>query len=89
LFRRIQNSEEQLRKSEDEAALFADISYAQVEDAIEKKAMRLVQKLSMEPSSSSVVKPSDDVDFKNYAMSVINEARSYDRIYSKIMEREH
>jgi hypothetical protein len=66
--------------------LLADISYAQVEDAIEKRAMRLAQRFEVEPSM--VIETPHDVDMKNYAMSVITEVRSYDRIYSKIIDRE-
>jgi hypothetical protein len=70
----------------DQPALLADISYAQVEEAIEKRAMRLAQRFEVEPSM--VIETSHDVDMKDYAMSVITEVRSYDRIYSKIVDRE-
>ncbi|MFY9965739.1 MAG: Yip1 family protein [Nitrososphaeraceae archaeon] len=72
--------------TDDQPALLADISYAQVEVAIEKRAMRLAQRFEVEPSM--VIETSHDVDMKDYAMSVINEVRSYDQIYSNIIDRE-
>ncbi|MGA7369291.1 MAG: hypothetical protein WBX01_09185 [Nitrososphaeraceae archaeon] len=72
--------------TDDQPALLADISYAQVEVAIEKRAMRLAQRFEVEPNM--VIETSHDVDMKDYAMSVINEVRSYDQIYSNIIDRE-
>jgi hypothetical protein len=74
--------------AENQPALFADLSYAQVENVIEKRAMSLAQRFAVEPTSDSVIESSQDKDLKNYAMTVISEVRSYDRIYSKIMEKE-
>jgi hypothetical protein len=74
--------------TEKEPVLLAEISYAQLEDVIEKRAMRLVQKLSSESQSSLAIEQSDDENLKNYALSVIEEVRSYDPTYSRIMEKE-
>jgi hypothetical protein len=74
--------------AENEPALLADISYAQLENVIEKRAMRLAQSFATEPSSSLAFDPSNDVSFKKYAMSVITEVKSYNPISSKVMERE-
>src|SRR5919106_5234591 len=74
--------------TENEPTLLADISYAQVEDVIEKKAMMLAQRFAMEPARDLVIESSNEVDLKNYAMSVITEVRSYDLFYSKVMEKE-
>ena len=74
--------------TEDEPALLADIAYAQVEDVIEKRVMRLVQRFATEPSSSQSTEMLRGVDIKNYAISVITEVRSYNLFYSKIMEKE-
>jgi hypothetical protein len=74
--------------SEKEPALLADISYAQLEDVIERRAMRLVQSFAMEPSSSLAIEQPSDENLRNYALSVITEVRSFDPIYSRIMEKE-
>ena len=74
--------------SENEPALLADISYAQLEDVIERRAMRLVQSFAMEPSSSLAIEQPSDENLRNYAMSVITEVRSFDPIYYRIMEKE-
>jgi hypothetical protein len=74
--------------TENEPVLLADISYAQVEDVIEKRAMRLIQSFATEPSSSQAIESLQDVDFKNYAISVITAVKSFDPFYSKIIEKE-
>lgn len=74
--------------TEDEPSLLEDISYAQVEDSIEKRAMRLVQNFVTESSSHLEMEAPPQPDMKNYALSVINEVRSFDPIYSKVMEKE-
>ncbi|MGH9953519.1 MAG: hypothetical protein ACRD5J_18015, partial [Nitrososphaeraceae archaeon] len=74
--------------TENEPTLLADISYSQVENAIEKKAMRLAQRFATEPSSNLVIEAHPEIDMRNYAMSVINEIRSFDPIYSKIIGKE-
>jgi hypothetical protein len=74
--------------AENQPGLVADLSYAQVENAIEKRAMSLAQRFAAELTSDSGVESSQDMDLKNYAMTVISEVKSYDRIYSKVMEKE-
>jgi hypothetical protein len=74
--------------TENEPALLAEMSYAQVVDVIEKRAMRLVQNFATEPSPNLVMEAPTELDMKNYAMLVINELRSFDPIYSKVMEKE-
>ena len=73
--------------TENEPALFTDISYAQVEDAIEKRAMTMAQRFATEPTSSPITDV-DGADFKDYAKSVIREVRLYDVFYSKILVSE-
>lgn len=74
--------------TENEPALLTDISYAQVEDVIEKRAMRLVQAFQTESSTNSGIEAAPEVNMKSYAMSVINEVRSFDPLYSEVMEKE-
>ena len=74
--------------TENEPALLAEMSYAQVVDVIEKRAMRLVQNFATEPSPNLVMEAPTELDMKNYALLVINELRSFDPIYSKVMEKE-
>ena len=55
--------------SENQPTLLSDISYAQLEEIIEKRAMILAQNLDMKSQVPSyVTKDVDAVHLKNYAM---------------------
>ena len=75
--------------TEDQPTLLSDISYAQLEEIIEKRAMILAQSLDMKSQIPSyVTKDVDAVHLRNYAMSVIDEIRSFDPFFSRVIEKE-
>ncbi len=76
------------KATEKEPSLISDISYAQLENVIEKRTMRLVKNMAVEPSSSLITEQPDIEDLKNYALSVISEIKSYDPIHSILIEKE-
>ena len=76
------------RIATNQPALFADISYAHLEDMIEKKAMRLAQGFATEYKSSRVMEADNDKHMRNYAMLVIDELKSFNPIFPKVVEKE-
>jgi hypothetical protein len=75
--------------TENQPTLLSDISYAQLEEIIEKRAMILAQSLDMKSQIPIyVTKDIDAVHMRNYAMSVIDELRSFDPFFSRVMEKE-
>lgn len=76
------------RIATNQPALFADISYAHLEDMIEKKAMRLAQGFATEYKSSRVMEADNDKHMRNYAMLVIDELKPFNPIFPKVVEKE-
>ncbi|MBA2268814.1 MAG: hypothetical protein H0W19_10855, partial [Nitrosopumilus sp.] len=76
------------KATEKEPSLISDISYAQLENVIEKRTMRLVKNIAVEPSSGLAMEQSNFEDLKSYAISVISEIKSYDPIYTILIEKE-
>lgn len=75
--------------TENQPTLLSDISHAQIEDVIEKRAMVLSQSLDMKSQVPNyVTTDADAVHLRNYAMSVIDEIRSFDPFFSRVMEKE-
>jgi len=76
------------KATEKEPSLISDISYAQLENVIEKRTMRLVKNIAVEPSSSLAMEQSNIEDLKSYALSVISEIKAYDPIDTVLIEKE-
>jgi hypothetical protein len=74
--------------AKNQPTLFADMSYAQLEDVIEKKALRLAQNFAAEYDSIQVMEAIDDKQLRNYAMLVVEEIRSFNPIFPKVVEKE-
>lgn len=75
--------------TENQPTLLSDISHAQIEDVIEKRAMVLAQSLDMKSQVPTYIATDvDAVHLRNYAMSVIDEVRSFDPFFSRVMEKE-
>jgi hypothetical protein len=75
--------------TESQPTLLSDISYAQLEEVIEKRAMILAQSLDMKSQVPSYITTDvDAVHLKNYVMSVIDELKSFDPFLSRVIEME-
>ena len=75
--------------TESQLTLLSDISYAQLEEVIEERAMILAQSLDMKSQVPSyITNDVDAVHLKNYVMSVIDELRSFDPFFSRVIEME-
>lgn len=75
--------------TESQPTLLSDISYAQLEEVIEERAMILAQSLDMKSQVPSYITTDvDAVHLKNYVMSVIDELRSFDPFFSRVIEME-
>ena len=68
--------------------LFEDMSYAQLENVIERRALRLVQNFATEYESSHTMETVDDKELRNYAMGVIEEVKSFNPFFLKVLEKE-